>query len=304
MDDRSLLFTVVIPVRNRATELKNAIQGVLEQVFGDFEVIVVDDGSEEAIESVVGGFDDERLRLLRQDPIGVSAARNHGAGSARGRFLVFLDSDDRPSSHWLESFAESIEASDAQLVMCAGTWIDAKGGTTLIPIDDLGPEFNHQRGLYLAGTFAISRTLFEEVGGYDERMTYSENHELFLRVIPFCQENGFRIVGRSHPQLQIKAREESRRYDWEKYESMKLLVSRHGERLRLHPRMLANLLAVRGVTAARLGHLSEARRAFISAYQAQPSRLVNLARLLFASTPAIARLVWGTVDDKEPGTGH
>jgi len=85
--------SVVIPARDRVEELERAIASVLAQTDGDFELVIVDDGSTTPLERVVG-CRDSRLRFVRQDNAGPARARNTGMLAARGTFVAFLDSDD------------------------------------------------------------------------------------------------------------------------------------------------------------------------------------------------------------------
>jgi len=85
--------SVIIPVHNRLSMLREAIQSVLDQTYSDFEIIVVDDGSTEPISSSLQ-IKHERIRHVRQENAGPSAARNHGIDVAKGRYIAFLDSDD------------------------------------------------------------------------------------------------------------------------------------------------------------------------------------------------------------------
>lgn len=87
--------SVIIPSYNRAHMLGTAINSVLAQVFQDWELIVVDDGSTDNTEEVVHAFGDERIRYIRQGRnSGASAARNRCLAVSRGRYVAFLDSDD------------------------------------------------------------------------------------------------------------------------------------------------------------------------------------------------------------------
>jgi glycosyltransferase involved in cell wall biosynthesis len=86
--------SVIIPTYNRAHSVVDAIASVLDQRYGDLELIVVDDGSTDDTASRVGAISDRRLRYVRGRHGGVSAARNLGAQCATGELLAFLDSDD------------------------------------------------------------------------------------------------------------------------------------------------------------------------------------------------------------------
>lgn len=86
-------FSVIIPVYNGAATIKRAIESVLAQSWPAHEIIVVDDGSTDSTAKTVSDFEG-RIRYIRQDNAGVSAARNNGANQATGDWLAFLDADD------------------------------------------------------------------------------------------------------------------------------------------------------------------------------------------------------------------
>lgn len=89
------LFSVVIPAFNRPDLLRQCLQSLLSQSFGDFEAIIVDDGSSPSLRPVVDACNDPRLRFMAQENAGPSAARNTGILAARGKYIAFLDSDDQ-----------------------------------------------------------------------------------------------------------------------------------------------------------------------------------------------------------------
>ena len=87
--------TVVVPTRNRASMLEQALRSVAGQRDVDLEAVVVDDGSTDDTQAVIAAMGDRRLRLIRhQRPQGVSTARNRGVADARGHWVAFLDDDD------------------------------------------------------------------------------------------------------------------------------------------------------------------------------------------------------------------
>jgi glycosyltransferase involved in cell wall biosynthesis len=87
-------FSVIMPLYNKATHVKRAVQSVLDQTCDDLELIVIDDGSTDGGGEVVRLFNDPRMSLVRQDNAGVSVARNRGIGLAKGELVAFLDADD------------------------------------------------------------------------------------------------------------------------------------------------------------------------------------------------------------------
>ena len=97
------LFSVVIPVYNRADIVGRAVRSVQSQLCQDFEIIVVDDGSTDSLHSVIHFIDDLRIQLVCQPNRGAGTARNHGIDLARGKYVAFLDSDDTFLPHHLEA---------------------------------------------------------------------------------------------------------------------------------------------------------------------------------------------------------
>lgn len=104
------MFSVIIPVYNKADTLGMAIESVCAQTIGEWELIVVDDGSTDDVESAMAPYAaDSRIRLIRQKNAGVSAARNRGIGAAREPYLAFLDADDEWLPRHLEALKRMIE---------------------------------------------------------------------------------------------------------------------------------------------------------------------------------------------------
>lgn len=86
--------TVVLPLYNKATYVRRALDSIAAQSFGDFEVLIVDDGSTDGGGEIAAQYPDPRMRVLRQPNAGPGAARNRGVAEARGEFIAFLDADD------------------------------------------------------------------------------------------------------------------------------------------------------------------------------------------------------------------
>lgn len=112
-----LLFSIIIPVFNRESALKNALQSVLSQSVQNFEVLIIDDGSNSTIaaqiKTLVDSFEDPRLTLLRHEMNkNGAAARNTGIHAADGQYICFLDSDDYWLPNKLELVYNCIETKD------------------------------------------------------------------------------------------------------------------------------------------------------------------------------------------------
>ena len=103
-------FSIVIPTYNRAHVLPKAIQSVLNQIFSNWELIIIDDGSKDNTAEVVAHFKDERIKYHAQANTERSQARNNGIKISQGKYICFLDSDDEYCNNHLNAFYDFIIA--------------------------------------------------------------------------------------------------------------------------------------------------------------------------------------------------
>lgn len=102
------IFSVVIPLYNKQDFISKCIESVLTQRFSSFEVIVINDGSQDNSEKIVKEIKDDRVRYFHQKNSGVSAARNRGIKEASGEYIAFLDADDWYEGDFLNAVHKSI----------------------------------------------------------------------------------------------------------------------------------------------------------------------------------------------------
>lgn len=114
------LISVIVPVFNTANYLPRCLDSICGQSYPQLEIIVVDDGSTDASASICSRYAarDPRIRLLRQENSGVSAARNAGLALASGAYLAFVDSDDFIAPDYFERLLDSLLKSQADLCFC------------------------------------------------------------------------------------------------------------------------------------------------------------------------------------------
>lgn len=177
------LVSVVICTFNRADLIAESINSVLNQTFRDFELIVVDDGSEDDTESVVSSFSDPRLRYVKQDNGGISKARNRGTDLARGRFIAVHDDDDLMLPTRLRS---SLNAVRQGVRATFGSWINFDHDTGEFQINvskkDFTPAVVWEHGPAPGhATWLVETTLMREVR-YDEALTSAVDHNLATRL--------------------------------------------------------------------------------------------------------------------------
>ncbi len=179
------MISVVIPTYNRAQFVKEAIASVLEQTYKDFELIVVDDGSTDETPQVLAAYGD-KLKVLRQENKGVSAARNAGISAAQGEWIAFLDSDDLWKKQKLEKQVEWLQA-HPQVRICHTDEIWIRRGVRVNPMKKHakpnGWIFEQCLPLCVVSpsSVLIHRSLFEKHGVFDESLPACEDYDLWLR---------------------------------------------------------------------------------------------------------------------------
>lgn len=182
------LFTVVIPLYNKADTIERAIRSVADQTFRDWELIVVNDGSTDASLNIAKGLSAE-IPMLIVDKVngGVSSARNAGAKIAMGKYIALLDGDDMWCPKHLECMASAIvaypkigffgggyERTSGNYIYYTIPW----GGRRVVDVYSAlqyGQPFN-------SSTVVINKVLWQKVGGFDDSYSFYEDYEFFFRL--------------------------------------------------------------------------------------------------------------------------
>lgn len=120
----SPLVSVVLPTWNRRDLLRRAIASVENQSYANWELLIVDDASNDGTSDVLAGLADTRMRSLRGDGKGVCAARNVALAQARGEFIAYLDDDNLMDRAWLKSIVWAMEQRPEAQVIYAGFIVD------------------------------------------------------------------------------------------------------------------------------------------------------------------------------------
>ena len=181
------MVSVIIPTFNRSEKVVRAVSSVLNQDFRDFEVIVVDDGSIDNTHEALSKYMSAIKYIRQSENMGVSAARNRGIKSSIAPWIAFLDSDD----YWLtEKLSVQIEYIDQNpnTVACQTEEIWIKNGRRVNPKKrhkkPSGNIFTQSLKLCLVSpsSVIIKRSLFEDVGLFDETLPVAEDFDLWLRI--------------------------------------------------------------------------------------------------------------------------
>jgi glycosyltransferase involved in cell wall biosynthesis len=208
--------TVVIPTRNRWPLLAGTLSSALAQQDVDFEVVVVDDGSDDETPVRLSEYGDDRVRAFRHDPNqGVARARNRGIEEARGEWVAFLDDDDLWSPMKLRSQLDAARE-HATFAYGSAAEFDERGaimGIWRAPDPrELAPKLLTNRNPIPAGcSNVLARTdLVRRLGGFDENLFQLADWDMWLRLAEagdgaVCPDV---LVGyRKHPANMLTVRE-------------------------------------------------------------------------------------------------
>ena len=185
------MISIVIPLYNKAQSIENTIRCIQAQTYQDFEIVVVEgwskDGSLEIIQRLAG--EDPRIRVLMQvNKHGVTPARNESIEAAKNDRIAFIDADDYWEPTYLETLVRLMDDYPE-----AGLWGLNYGtmvGTNKYPNQSI---YSGCRGIienpWLKGSpfwtsaIGISKAAFEKVGGFDNRIIYGEDIDLWYRLM-------------------------------------------------------------------------------------------------------------------------
>lgn len=292
-------FSVILTTFNRVETLPRAIKDVLAQEGVDFELVIVDDGSTDDTRSYLDSISDSRVVVVHRENGGPSAARNSGIAVASGDWIVILDDDDHPLPGWLLEFARLTDER-AGVVCCSAEFYTREGEfDVFVPPWPLGPMFDHQVANTLAGAYAVRAEVIRLIGGFDERMTSSEQTEMWMRLIPELRSRGMSISTSEAVRIHLEWRAKRDRpmsSPAALLQATDVLIEKHNDAYSGDAKSRADLYGVRGVAAARLGQWSDARSALFTSVRAQPTDVRRWVRLVAASLPPVGRRLWKSGD--------
>lgn len=279
------MISVIIPFFNSELTLERSIDSVISQFYETVELILVNDGSLDGSVRLIEPFlNDLQIKLFNQHNLGVSAARNLGASEAKGQWLIFLDSDDQLRDGFFSRLIEELQGSNEIDFLVFGiNRIKGDHSQSILPRD--GYYFSK-----IPGTFVIRKSVFDQVGGYDERFRFAENTELFHRLdliqakgknIPFVSLNYYDNPTGGSKNLKNMV------------DSLTLFLEKHDRSLTPHVKFLYNQII--GVNLLRFGEFSSARTFFWKSICFKPMALQTWLRFFISCIPFISKRIYPLV---------
>ena len=187
------MFSVIIPLYNKAPYVAKAIESVLGQTYRDFEVIVIDDGSTDQSLEVAKTFENKSITIVSQPNSGVSTARNNGVKIAKYPYICFLDADDWWHPTFLEEMKRLITDFPDAGIYGSGYYIVKNGKERIAPI---GVPQGFERGIIdycevyaktlcmplTSISVVIPKHIFDEEKGFKSQLKFGEDFDLWIRI--------------------------------------------------------------------------------------------------------------------------
>lgn len=217
-------FTVVLPVFNGQNFIASCLDSMVKQEFGNFELIIVDDGSTDKTKEVIDKFSfDRRIRYFKKDNGGTGSALNLGHSQARGRYITWVSHDNIYLPHFLSTFYSGFQEIEQQKIPVEYLYAD------FIYIDSMGrkigevihkepqPKKDLCNGYDLGIAFAYTKNLYEKTGPYTHnicedfewatRAACHTNFALIKSVLAAFRVHGSQITGSRKEQEEAAALE-------------------------------------------------------------------------------------------------
>ncbi len=282
--------SVVVPTHNRAAMLMRAIDSVLAQTCGDFELIVVDDASSDDTLQRLAAHPDPRLRtLVSATACGAPRARNRGIAASRGRFVAFLDDDDEWLPEKLERQLEMFDRGPPQLGLVHGgsVVVAAASGRvvhTVVPTPGLAVRPADFLGeiTFTTSVVMIRRECFDAIGVFDESLAGAQDRDLWIRLAGAYRFDGVpQVLVRRHIHgAQITTSLPA------KILAKQQIIAKYARELRDQPRQLAQHQWRLGILLCVAGDRAAGRRALCASILARPWQKSAWRDLLTAFAPA------------------
>lgn len=183
MDKQQPLVSIIVPYYNQGQYLSEALDSVLAQTFSNWEVVIVDDGSTDNSAEIAKLYaaKDARIHYIYQSNAGPSAARNHGVRESKGKYIQFLDGDNKLATRCVELAVEHMESHKETVVFYS------RARYFGVRNDEFFIRWTGYADLLCSNSIdcccMVRRTDFDSIGGFDEQMRGYEDWEFFIRLL-------------------------------------------------------------------------------------------------------------------------
>lgn len=224
-------FSVIIPLYNKENYIEATLKSVLAQTFTDFEIIIVNDVSTDNSFSVAQSVKDDRIHVIGHEVNkGLSASRNTGIRNAKSDYVAFLDADDVWKPEFLNATLNLI-TTYPEASLFASKFEEVYPGNIIVKhpfavqtgLLDNFFEKNLNQSIYYPSSLCVKKTIFEQIGYYDESITFAEDIDFNIRAhlhfkMAYCSEPLMSYTMASENQITHASLQNKVITDFDKYE--------------------------------------------------------------------------------------
>ncbi|MBD6614690.1 glycosyltransferase [Komarekiella sp. 'clone 1'] len=181
-------ISVIIPAYNSEKTIKVTIESVLRQTFVDFELIIINDGSQDSTLDIISQFKDSRIKVFSFNNSGGNVSRNRGLNYAIGEFISFLDADDIWTADKLEIQLKALQENPQAVVAYSWTDYINENGEFVVSGTHININGNVYENLLLTNFLEngsnplIRREALIELGGFDKYLSAAQDWDMWLRL--------------------------------------------------------------------------------------------------------------------------
>ncbi|MBW4685413.1 MAG: glycosyltransferase [Komarekiella atlantica HA4396-MV6] len=181
-------ISVIIPAYNSEKTIKTTIESVLNQTFVDFELIIINDGSQDSTLDIISQFKDSRIKVFSFSNSGGNVSRNRGLNYAVGEFISFLDADDIWTADKLELQLKALQENSQAVVAYSWTDYINENGEFVVSGTHININGNIYENLLLTNFLEngsnplIRREALIELGGFDQSLSAAQDWDMWLRL--------------------------------------------------------------------------------------------------------------------------
>ncbi|CAM3797756.1 Glycosyl transferase, group 2 family protein [Flavobacterium branchiophilum] len=193
-------FSIIIPLYNKEKFIKKTLESVFNQIFTDYEILIIDDGSTDKSCEIISNFNDFRLKIYHQTNKGVSFARNLGIKKANAKYIAFLDADDYWHPHFLKTFFNIIQIHNSYHVFSAAIEVENGNRTSKASYSIQQNNFveildfftsSLKESIIWTSCVVLDQEVFKSIGGFDTTIKGGEDTDLWIRIglqykVVFC----------------------------------------------------------------------------------------------------------------------
>ena len=279
--------SVVIVTYNRPKFISLAVQSVLNQIYQDFEILVVDNGIEKPAKEIVKSFGDSRIKYLPQiKNTGCSSGKNVGIKNAQGEYIAFLDDDDiwLPKKLELQMNAFENTSDDVGFCFTAIIQVRDKGETHSTVPDGIDNYFEfalRKFSGFLSSTLVIKKEVFNDIGLLDESFPSHTDIDLIIRIT-----KKYKGIAINKPLIKmhlLSGHEQMGSSFKRRIEGREMLLKKYKKDFEKRPLILSKHLMLLAKFYRNDGQYKKARKMFLKTFRIywRPMVVIHYGSLLF-----------------------